>query len=127
MASTYESGNEPSCCIKFGEFIDWLRTGQLLKDSPPRSKYVSKEVDIKMGDGVNVHRHLFATPGRYDGANFMNRPINLRKYGLSFSLDRVGRGTEPVWRRWYTETSMSVPCITTQPSLPLFETNMRLT
>ena len=31
MASTCECGNEFSVSIKCGEFLDWLRTGQLLK------------------------------------------------------------------------------------------------
>jgi len=29
MAGTCECGNEPSGSIKFGEFLDWLRTGWL--------------------------------------------------------------------------------------------------
>ena len=31
MADACECGNEPSGSIKCGEFLDWLRTGQLLK------------------------------------------------------------------------------------------------
>ena len=31
MAGTYESSNEPSGSIKCGEFLDWLKTGRLLK------------------------------------------------------------------------------------------------
>ena len=31
MAGTRECGNEPSGSIKCGEFLDYLRTGQLLK------------------------------------------------------------------------------------------------
>ena len=39
VAGTCECGNEPSGSIKFGEFLDWLKTGQLLKkDSAPWSK-----------------------------------------------------------------------------------------
>ena len=41
MAGTCELGNEPSGCIKCGEFLDKLRTGSLLKDSAPWSKQVS--------------------------------------------------------------------------------------
>ena len=42
VADTCECGNEPSGSIKCGEFLDYLRTGQLLKnDSAPCSK-VSK-------------------------------------------------------------------------------------
>jgi hypothetical protein len=34
-------GNEPSGSIKCGEFLDWLKTGWLLKkDLVPWSKYV---------------------------------------------------------------------------------------
>ena len=34
MAGTCECGNEPLSYVKCGEFLDWLRTGQLLrKDS----------------------------------------------------------------------------------------------
>ena len=39
MASTCECANEPSCSIKYGEFLDKLRTGELLKkDSDSRSE-----------------------------------------------------------------------------------------
>ena len=31
VAGTFECGNEPSGYVKFGEFLDWVRTGQLLK------------------------------------------------------------------------------------------------
>ena len=31
LAGTCECGNEPSCSIKYGEFLDKLRTGELLK------------------------------------------------------------------------------------------------
>ena len=31
VAGTGECGNEPSCSLKCGEFIDWLKTGWLLK------------------------------------------------------------------------------------------------
>jgi hypothetical protein len=42
MAGTCECGNEPSGSIKFGEYLDWLRTGWLLKkDSAPWIKQVS--------------------------------------------------------------------------------------
>ena len=41
MAGTCECGNEPSGSKKCGEFLDWLKTGQLLtKDSVPWSKKV---------------------------------------------------------------------------------------
>jgi len=41
MAGTCECGNEPSGPIKCVEFLDLLKTGQLLKrDSAPWSKYV---------------------------------------------------------------------------------------
>ena len=40
VAGTCECGNESSGSIKRGEFLDWLRTGQLIrKDSAPRSKH----------------------------------------------------------------------------------------
>jgi hypothetical protein len=42
VAGTYECGNETSGYIKCGEFLDWLRTCLLLKDSDPWIKYVSK-------------------------------------------------------------------------------------
>jgi hypothetical protein len=32
VAGTFECGNEASGSIKYGEFLDWLRTCQLLKD-----------------------------------------------------------------------------------------------
>ena len=39
MAGTCECGNARSGSMKCGEFLDWLRTGQLLKkDSAPWSK-----------------------------------------------------------------------------------------
>ena len=39
MAGTYECGNEPSGSIKCGEFLDYIKTGYLLKkDSAPWSK-----------------------------------------------------------------------------------------
>ena len=41
VADACECGNEPSGCIKCGEFLDQLQTSQLLKkDSAPWSKYV---------------------------------------------------------------------------------------
>ena len=43
VAGTCECGNEPSGSIKCGEFLDYLRTGWLLKkDSVPWSKLESK-------------------------------------------------------------------------------------
>ena len=43
VVGTCECANELSGSIKCGEFLDWLRTGQLLKkDSVPWSKQVSK-------------------------------------------------------------------------------------
>ena len=39
LAQDRECGNEPPGSIKLGEFLDWLRTGQLLKkDSAPWSE-----------------------------------------------------------------------------------------
>jgi len=38
MAGTCECGDEPSGCIKYGEFLDWLKVSELLKDSAPWSK-----------------------------------------------------------------------------------------
>jgi hypothetical protein len=35
VAGTCECGNEPSDSIKCGESLDWLKNGQLLKDSDP--------------------------------------------------------------------------------------------
>ena len=41
MVGTCDCGNEPSCTIKCGEFLDSLKTYQLIKkDSVPWSKYV---------------------------------------------------------------------------------------
>ena len=43
VAGTCECSNEPSDSIKRGEFLDQLRTGQLLKkDSVAWNKYVGK-------------------------------------------------------------------------------------
>jgi hypothetical protein len=43
VAGTCECGNEPSGSIKCGEFLDWLRTCQLLKKySSPWSEEVSE-------------------------------------------------------------------------------------
>ena len=39
MAGACEYGNELSGSLKCGEFLEWMRTGQLLKDSAPWSKY----------------------------------------------------------------------------------------
>ena len=40
LVGTCECGNEPSVSIKCGEFLDRLRTGQLLKkDAAPMSKF----------------------------------------------------------------------------------------
>ena len=42
VAGTCECGDEPSGFIKCGEFLDQLRTGQLLKkDSATWNKYVN--------------------------------------------------------------------------------------
>ena len=38
VVGTYGCCNEPSSSIKCGEFLDQLKTGQLLKDSAPWSK-----------------------------------------------------------------------------------------
>jgi len=41
VAGSYDYDNEPSVPIKCGEFLDWLRTGQLLrKDCVPRRRFV---------------------------------------------------------------------------------------
>ena len=49
VAGTCQCGNEPSGFIKFGEFLDQLRTGQLLKEgSAPWSKLVSKLVSKEL-------------------------------------------------------------------------------
>lgn len=32
MSGTCTRGTEPSCSLKCGEFLGWLRTGQLLKE-----------------------------------------------------------------------------------------------
>ena len=38
LVGSFGFGNEPSGSIKYGEFLDWLRTGSpLRKDSAPRS------------------------------------------------------------------------------------------
>ena len=43
VAGTCDCGNDPSGSIKCGEFLDQLRTGQLLKKNyAPWSKYVSE-------------------------------------------------------------------------------------
>ena len=45
VVGTCECGNEPLGCTKCAEFLDQLRTGQLLKkDSDAWSKYVSRQV-----------------------------------------------------------------------------------
>ena len=42
VAGTYECGNEPSGSKKCGEFLDWLKTCQVLKKgSAPWGKQVS--------------------------------------------------------------------------------------
>jgi len=41
VSGTCECGNEPSGSVKCGVFLDYLKTGKLLKkDVVPRSKYV---------------------------------------------------------------------------------------
>ena len=47
MAGTCECGNEPMDSIKCGEFLDYVKTGLLFKDSTPWSKLC----------GVAWHRH----------------------------------------------------------------------
>jgi hypothetical protein len=43
VGGTFKRGNDPSCFIKCGEFLDCLGTGWLLKkDAVPWSKQVSK-------------------------------------------------------------------------------------
>jgi len=45
VAGTCKSDNEPSGSIKCGKFLDWQRTGWLLKkDSVPWSEQVNKKV-----------------------------------------------------------------------------------
>jgi hypothetical protein len=44
VAGTCKGSNEPLGSIKHGEFLDKLRTGQLLKDSATWSKEVSRKV-----------------------------------------------------------------------------------
>jgi len=47
VAGACECGNAPSGSIKCGEFLDWLRTGQLLrKDSAPWSKLQIEVVSL---------------------------------------------------------------------------------
>jgi len=41
VADACECGNEPSGSVKCGEFLDYMQTSLLLKDSAPWSKYVS--------------------------------------------------------------------------------------
>ena len=49
MAGTCECGNELLDSIKCGQFLEWLRTSQLLKKgSAPYSKKVSKCVKREM-------------------------------------------------------------------------------
>jgi len=39
MTGFCEHGNEPSGCIKYGEFLDWLQNDEIFKmDSAPWSK-----------------------------------------------------------------------------------------
>ena len=48
LAGTCECGNEPSGSLKCGEFLDYLKTGQLLKKgSAPCSKYTVKVKKVK--------------------------------------------------------------------------------
>ena len=48
IASSCKRGNEPSCFIKCGEFLDQLRSHQLLKKDPaPWSKYGSVSFKIR--------------------------------------------------------------------------------
>ena len=55
MVGTFECSNEPSGSIKCGEFLDQLRTGQLLKkDCAPWSEWVSKEDSMGCMTHVSV-------------------------------------------------------------------------
>ena len=48
LAGTCECGNEAWDSIKIGEFLDWLKTGQLLpKDSAPWSKYNNNNNNVE--------------------------------------------------------------------------------
>ena len=54
MAGTYDCGNEPSGSMKCGEFLDWLKTGQLLtQDSTAWSKQVVKEQCLSLNENTD--------------------------------------------------------------------------
>ena len=65
MAGTCECGNEPSGCIKCGEFLDQLKTCYLKKDSAPWSKQVYFkpervfDVHVSFGDPAVAFCGLF--------------------------------------------------------------------
>ena len=70
VVSTCECGNEHSGSIKCGEFLDWVRTGQLLKkDCAPQSQKVSEEVKICLrqchvqSNKVSIFFYKFRAPG----------------------------------------------------------------
>ena len=48
VAGTCEYGNEPSGSIKCGEFLDWLKTGQLLKKDCAACMFVCVYVCVCM-------------------------------------------------------------------------------
>jgi hypothetical protein len=63
VAGTCECGNEPSGSIKCGEFLDWLRNGQLLKkDSALWITGVCKE-KVTRYNFVNIINPLEHTAG----------------------------------------------------------------
>jgi len=43
VAGCCEHGNEHSGSVKCGEFCDWLRNGQLLKNDPPPWSWLAKQ------------------------------------------------------------------------------------
>jgi len=53
VAGSCKRGTEPSGSIRCGEFLDLLRTGNLLKkDSAAVSKYIESTGKFKFGSGV---------------------------------------------------------------------------
>ena len=56
VAGSCECGNEPSGSIKCGEFVDWLRTSQLVrKDSAPWSQLVSQLVSLLQRSNSHIY------------------------------------------------------------------------
>ena len=69
MTGACECGNEPSGSIKCGEFLDWLRTGLLLrKDSAAWSYLVSQSVGRSVSRSVG--RSVSRSVGRSVGQSF---------------------------------------------------------